>query len=146
MCGIAGIYSSDLSNHAIESMLLAMRHRGPDDFGIYHHENTSLGMVRLSILDISAHGHQPMKNADDSIVIVYNGEAYNFLSERKILENKGYLFRSNSDTEVVLLMYQEYGEDFLLRLRGMFALAIYDKRKGPGFEKLLLARDPLLGF
>ncbi|MBU3584089.1 asparagine synthase (glutamine-hydrolyzing) [Polynucleobacter sp. 15G-AUS-farblos] len=142
MCGIAGVIGKG-GDELVPDMLLAMRHRGPDDFGIYHHENTSLGMVRLSILDISAHGHQPMKNADDSIVIVYNGEAYNFLSERKILENKGYLFRSNSDTEVVLLMYQEYGEDFLLRLRGMFALAIYDKRKGPGFEKLLLARDPL---
>lgn len=142
MCGIAGIIGKSC-DELIPSMLLAMRHRGPDDYGVYHHDNVSLGMVRLSILDISAHGHQPMKNADDSIVIVYNGEAYNFSSERKILENKGYSFRSNSDTEVVLLMYQEYGDDFLLRLRGMFALAIYDKRKGPGFEKLLLARDPM---
>src|SRR5205807_9173510 len=101
------------------------------------------GMTRLAIIDTSTGGHQPMHNRDGSITIVYNGETYNFQSERVLLEAKGHTFSSTSDTEVVLRMYEHYGDDFLLRMRGMFALAIYDKRRGPGKEKLLLARDQM---
>ncbi len=102
-----------------------------------------LGFARLAIIDLSAAGHQPMANPDQTIWIICNGEVYNFQSERKLLEDKGHTFVSSSDTEVVLHMYEHYGDDFLLRLRGMFALAIYDKRRGTGNERLLLARDHL---
>jgi asparagine synthase (glutamine-hydrolysing) len=124
-------------------MVAAMHHRGPDDSGIFREPGFALGMARLAIIDITHSGHQPMGNHDGSVWIVYNGETYNFRQERSILEGKGHRFLSQSDTEVVLLMYEEYGDDFLLRMRGMFALAIYDKRKGPGKERLLLARDHL---
>ncbi len=140
MCGICGIWGKN-NKSAVDSMVKAMRHRGPDDNGTYFDSKISLGMTRLAILDVSDAGHQPMTVADESIWIVYNGETYNFKSERSILEEKGYKFSSGSDTEVILKMYREYGDDFLKRLRGMFALAIYDKRGGHGKEKLLLARD-----
>jgi len=103
----------------------------------------ALGMTRLAILDVSPAGHQPMSNADGSIWLVYNGELYNFREERTLLEARGMRFSSRSDTEVVLGMYEAYGDDFLLRMRGMFALAIYDGRRGNGRERLLLARDHL---
>src|SRR2546423_9003229 len=105
--------------------------------------NVVLGMTRLAILDTGRGGHQPMLSPDSQIAIVYNGELYNFREERSLLEKLGYSFRSTSDTEVVLRMYEHYGDDFLLRMRGMFALAVYDKRNGPGQERLLLARDHL---
>jgi len=124
-------------------MVAAMHHRGPDDLGIYRDNRVALGMTRLAIIDVSPAGHQPMKNSDGTVWIVYNGEVYNFQSERRILEGKGYSFSSSSDTEVVLHMYEHYGDDFLLRMRGMFSLAIYDRRRGVGHERLLLARDPL---
>ena len=143
MGGICGIWGAD-SRRAIDPMLAAMRHRGPDDQGVYHDANkVTLGMNRLAIIDVSAAGHQPMQNRNATVWIVYDGEAYNFQSERELLEAKGYSFSSSSDTEVVLRMYEHYGDDFVLRLRGMFALAIYDKRRGPGHERLLLARDHL---
>lgn len=142
MCGICGILGNAYRHH-IESMVSAMHHRGPDDSGIYQGNNISLAMARLAIIDITPAGHQPMSNRDGSIWIVYNGETYNFPTERKLLEDKGHVFKSHSDTEVVLRMYEHYGDDFLLRMRGMFALAIYDKRNGPGRERLLLARDHL---
>src|SRR5689334_17277569 len=100
-------------------------------------------MTRLAILDVSHAGHQPMVSPDDQIRIVYNGELYSFREERALLEKLGYTFHSTSDTEVVLRMYEHYGDDFLLRMRGMFALAVYDKRRGPGHERLLLARDQM---
>jgi len=124
-------------------MVTAMRHRGPDDHGICQDEHVCLGMARLSILDLSPTGHQPMSNPEQTLWIVYNGETYNFKSERQLLEKMGVEFHSTSDTEVILRLYEKYGDDFLLRLRGMFALAIYDKRRGSGRERLLLARDPL---
>ena len=122
-------------------MIGALHHRGPDDNGILEDQNVTLGMTRLAILDVSHAGHQPMVSPDNQIRIVYNGELYNFREERALLEQLGYTFRSTSDTEVVLRMYEHYGDDFLLRMRGMFALAIHDKR-GPR-ERLLLARDQL---
>lgn len=124
-------------------MIEAMRHRGPDDFGIHLEKDIAFGMARLSILDLSRAGHQPMSNQAKNIWIVYNGEMYNFLAEKKILEDKGYQFYSGSDTEVVLAMYEEYSDNFLLKMRGIFALAILDQRTGHGREKILLARDQL---
>lgn len=141
MCGIAGAFG--WSNVELALMLAAMRHRGPDDRGIYRDERIAMGMTRLAVLDPTPAGHQPMANADESVWIVYNGETYNFLEERQLLEKSGTSFRSHSDTEVLLKLYERYGDDFLMRVRGMFALAIYDRRLGPGREKLLLARDPL---
>jgi asparagine synthase (glutamine-hydrolysing) len=140
MCGICGIWEYD-NLQSIHNMVAAMHHRGPDDRGIYRDSKVALGMTRLAIIDLSDGGHQPMQNTDQTISIVYNGEVYNFQNERKVLEAKGYSFSSSSDTEIVLRMYEHYRDDFLLRLRGMFALAIYDKRGGPGRERLLLARD-----
>ena len=142
MCGICGILG-DTPRQNLEAMILAMHHRGPDDSGIFQDSEITLGMTRLAIIDISPRGHQPMSNNDGSVWIVYNGETYNFQQERELLEGKGHAFISNSDTEVVLRMYEHYGDDFLMRMRGMFALAIYDKRRGKGRERLLLARDPL---
>lgn len=127
----------------MRAMVGALHHRGPDDSGVFDDENVALGMTRLAIIDTSDSGHQPMASPDGQITIVYNGELYNFRDERSLLERRGYSFRSTSDTEVVLRMYEHYGDDFLLRMRGMFALAIYDKRRGPGHERLLLARDQM---
>src|SRR4030042_3234061 len=142
MCGICGILG-DAPHRRIEAMISAMHHRGPDDSGVFYNDGIALGMTRLSIIDISPRGHQPMSNNDGLIWIVYNGETFNFRQERKLLEGKGHRFISNSDTEVVLRMYEHYGDDFLMHMRGMFALAIYDKRRGKGGERLLLARDHL---
>src|SRR5947209_1495008 len=142
MCGICGVWG-EVDLESVEAMVSAMHHRGPDDRGVYQSSNITLGMTRLSIIDLSPSGHQPMSNDGGMIWVVYNGEVYNFQSERAQLEAKGYQFRSTSDTEVVLRLYEYYGDDFLLRLRGMFALAIYDARRGPGHERLLLARDQL---
>lgn len=127
---------------AVRAMVCAMQHRGPDDSGVFRGANVVLGMTRLSIIDVSASAHQPFCNPEKTLCIVYNGEVYNFRAERRLLEARGHSFSSSSDTEVVLRMYEHYGDDFLLRLRGMFALAIYDARRGPGRERLLLARDP----
>ncbi len=141
MCGIAGAFG--LPALALSPMLTAMRHRGPDDSGTFRDERMAMGMTRLAVIDISPAGHQPMPNADGSVWIVYNGEMYNFPEERQRLERCGNSFRSHSDTEVLLKLYETHGDDFLLRVRGMFALAIYDRRGGTGRERLLLARDPL---
>ncbi len=121
----------------------AMHHRGPDDSGIYNDHLVGLGMTRLAVIDLNPTGHQPMSNPEQSIWIVYNGETYNFMEQRAYLEKLGCRFHSTSDTEVILSLYERFGDDFLLRMNGMFALAIYDKRKGPGRERLLLARDQL---
>ena len=124
-------------------MVAAMHHRGPDDSGVFRADGLALGMARLAVIDLTTAGHQPMSNRDGTVWIVYNGETYNFREERAVLEGKGHRFYSHSDTEVVLRMYEQYGDDFLLRMRGMFALAIYDHRNGAGRERLLLARDQL---
>src|SRR5271154_749511 len=140
MCGIAGVFH-ERASETVAAMLAALQHRGPDDEGIYSDDLVTLGHRRLAIIDTSAAGHQPMSAADGAIQIAYNGELYNFRQQRAALEAKGRLFRTQSDTEVVLALYQEYGEGFLSRLRGIFAIALYDRRGGPGREKLLLARD-----
>lgn len=136
MCGICGIIGLS-DSAALHEMVHAMEHRGPDDSGVFSENGVSMGMTRLSILDTSEAGHQPMVTPDKKVVLVFNGEIYNYREERAILEKKGCSFRSTSDTEVVLRMYEYYGDDFLRRLRGMFALAVYDR----GRERVLLARD-----
>src|ERR1700690_975690 len=142
MCGICGIWgTSDIEK--TEIMVKALHNRGPDDSGMFHDDKVSLGMARLAVIDLNPTGHQPMSNPEQTVWIVYNGEVYNFQEQRTHLEKLGHRFISTSDTEVVLRLYEHYGDDFLLRLRGMFALAIYDKRKGPGKERLVLARDQL---
>jgi len=141
MCGICGTWG-EAGGKRVEDMVAAMHHRGPDDSGLFHDGRVALGIARLAIIDVSPAAHQPMANPDRTVWIVYNGETFNFRSERSLLEAKGHSFASTSDTEVVLRMYEQYGDDFLLRLRGMFALAIYDRRR-PGKERLLLARDKL---
>lgn len=143
MCGICGIWSPDDNRESVGAMIGAMHHRGPDDYGLLQEPNATLGMTRLAIIDTTSGGHQPMQTPDKSISIVYNGELYNFQSERRLLQEQGYQFLSSSDTEVVLRMYEHYGDDFLLRMRGMFALAIYDRRGGRGRDRLLLARDQM---
>ena len=124
-------------------MVRALRHRGPDDAGAWVSQSASLGMARLAVLDPSPAGHQPMATEDGPLRIVYNGEVYNFRELRRGLESSGARFRSTSDTEVVLRLYERHGDAFLEKLRGMFSLAIWDGRRGPGRERLLLARDHL---
>ncbi len=140
MCGIAGIFGAR-DPESVEAMLAAMIHRGPDDHGTYIDSGVTLGHRRLAIIDTSPGGHQPMSAADGAIQIVYNGEIYNYRALRDGLRAKGWHFHTQSDTEVVLALYAQYGDDFLAQLRGIFAFAIYDKRQGPGRERLLLARD-----
>jgi asparagine synthase (glutamine-hydrolysing) len=142
MCGICGVWGRE-DRDALGAMVGAMHHRGPDDRGDFHDARVSLGMTRLAIIDTTSGGHQPMQTPDGGIVLVYNGELYNFASERELLKKRGHQFKSTSDTEVVLKMYEEYGDDFLTRMRGMFALAVYDRRRGRGRERLLLARDQM---
>ncbi|HLM55410.1 MAG TPA: asparagine synthase (glutamine-hydrolyzing), partial [Pyrinomonadaceae bacterium] len=144
MCGICGIWGGGGSRReAVGAMVAAMHHRGPDDRGVMEDGPAALGMTRLAIIDTSSGGHQPMWTPDGLVAVVYNGELYNFRDERRLLEERGYTFQSSSDTEVLLRMYEHYGDDFLLRMRGIFALAVYDKRRGPGRERLLVARDQM---
>jgi len=142
MCGIAGIWGGN-NKEATARMVAALHHRGPDDTGFFTDRLVDLGMARLAVIDLNPTGRQPMANAEQTVWIVYNGETVNFAEQRALLEKQGQRFRSTSDTEVVLRLYELYGDDFLHRLRGMFALAIYDKRRGSGKERLLLARDHL---
>lgn len=135
MCGINGFNWND--RYLIEEMNNATRHRGPDDKGIYTDEHVSLGHNRLSIIDLSVNGHQPMSNEDGTIWITYNGEVYNFIEIREELLKKGHKFKSNTDTEVIIHSYEEYGLDFVKKFNGMWAFCIYDKNKGV----LILCRD-----
>ena len=140
MCGIAGIFGKPDAT-AVEAMIAAMAHRGPDDRGAFNDYAVALGHGRLAIIDISPSGHQPMADPTGDIWITFNGEIYNWREERALLERQGTAFRTRSDTEVLLALYARYGDDFIRRLRGIFAFAIYDRRRGPGRERLLLARD-----
>ena len=140
MCGIYGVLNFDRPEQPSDSILAAMggviTHRGPDDFGQYRGRGVGLGMRRLSIIDVSG-GHQPISNEDESIWIVLNGEIYNFQSLRDELESKGHSFRTRTDTEVIVHLYEEEGLEFFKRLRGMFGLAIWDAKR----ERLVLGRD-----
>jgi asparagine synthase (glutamine-hydrolysing) len=143
MCGIHGKLlfdgrSEGVSHAELEAMNRCLRHRGPDDCGTYTDGPVGLGQTRLSIIDLSPAGHQPMSNEDGSVWIVFNGEIYNHRQLRPALEQAGHRFVGNSDTQVIIHAYEEYGiEGCLRRLRGMFAFAIWDKRK----QLLTLARD-----
>lgn len=143
MCGICGyLTKKEYNEQILVDMNNTMFHRGPDDSGIYQTTMKCgyfLGMAhrRLSILDLSEMGHQPMFNDDKSICIVYNGEVYNFLELKEKLQERGFIFRSSCDTEVLLVAYEVYGISFLNLLNGMFAIAIYDRRD----DKVILARD-----
>lgn len=161
MCGIAGIVDihaiqrrpepppldtpDDLAAHArngrlaaMRRMLEALRHRGPDGEGIHHDDHVTLGHRRLSIIDLAG-GRQPLRNADGSLWLVCNGEIYNYASLRQELELDGYRFLTHSDCEVIIGLYERLGERLLARLRGMFAFALWDAKRG----RLLMARDHL---
>lgn len=140
MCGIAGYYSwtgRPLEPGKIFAMTQALNHRGPDDFGHFEDPGISLGHTRLSIIDLSPAGHQPMTNEDDSLVLIFNGEIYNFETLRSDLQKKGHHFRSDSDSEVILHQYEEDGDQCLEKFNGMFAFALWDKKR----RRLFLARD-----
>jgi asparagine synthase (glutamine-hydrolysing) len=142
MCGICGIFHSEPEQRVNRDLLVAMNqqivHRGPDDDGFFLEKNVGLGMRRLSIIDIQT-GHQPISNEDENIWIVFNGEIYNHQDLRKDLEARGHRYRSKSDTETIVHLYEEYGRDCIRYLRGMFAFAIWDRTR----KCLLLARDRL---
>jgi len=138
MCGIAGIWSPQAAEGQLRGMLHTLHHRGPDDQGQWQAPGGPLlGQCRLSILDLSAAGHQPMLAEDEGLGISFNGEIYNFPELRRELEGLGHRFRSSSDTEVLLRGYQQWGVGVVRRLVGMFAFAIWDARR----QELVLARD-----
>lgn len=136
MCGIAGIVGSNSGKIAVEQLIARIGHRGPDGKGVWKNNDVALGHVRLSIIDLSDNAAQPMEDPASGNVLVFNGEIYNYIELKKQLSGK-YSFRTGSDTEVVLACYSVYGEKFLTMLRGMFALALYDRSK----NKVLFARD-----
>lgn len=142
MCGIAGIWRLDgqqVDRETLVSMRDQLRHRGPDDCGVYLDSDIGLGHTRLSIIDLSSSGHQPMGNEDENLWIVYNGEIYNFQALRAELQALGHRFRSRTDTEVILHAYRQWGTRCVSRLNGMFALALWDRNQ----RTLWLARDRL---
>ncbi len=150
MCGIAGYFSSreDIQHSRLRPVLDVLHKRGPDHTGALLFDtlsqkkqpekgNLALLHTRLSVIDLSEHAHQPLSNEDETVFLVFNGEIYNFKGLREELLQKGHRFRSQGDAEVIVHLYEEYGESFLSRLEGMFAFALYDKKK----NTLLLARD-----
>ena len=145
MCGITGIINfnnAPISENVLIGMRNSLSHRGPDDTGVYINKIKTVGLAhkRLSIIDPSSAGHQPMCNEDGTLWITYNGEIYNYSELRNRLKNSGHIFKSNSDTETIVHAYEEWGIEALLRkLRGMFTFAIYDTKS----QRLIIARDRL---
>lgn len=146
MCGICGIVTGDgrvVSSDVLESMATVIRHRGPDDAGVWTSKGPSwsagLAHRRLSIIDLSTAGHQPMTNEDGTVWLVYNGEIYNHALIRRELEAAGHVYRSHTDSETILHAYEEWGDACVERFRGMFAFALWDARR----ERLVLVRDRL---
>lgn len=139
MCGIAGMVSvsGSVDAGAVRRMTDALVHRGPDDHGYWSDEHCALGHRRLSIIDLSPAGRQPMANSDGSFQITFNGEIYNYQQLRRELESAGYTFRTQTDTETILHAYDKWGDDCVSHLRGMFAFGLWDARR----RRLLLARD-----
>ncbi len=140
MCGICGIAKTDNGNPIVSSLIASMcetlAHRGPDDQGVHTEKNVGLGSRRLSIIDLEK-GHQPLSNEDKTIWISHNGEVYNFPALREELLSRGHTFQTKTDTETIVHSYEEWGEDFVHKLRGMFAFSLWDRRE----EKLMLVRD-----
>lgn len=135
MCGITG-FTGTANQDQLIAMTRALSHRGPDDEGIYLGTGINMGMRRLSIIDLER-GHQPLANEDETLWVTCNGEIYNFQSLRPALQERGHRFRTHSDTEVLVHLYEEYGEDLFSHLNGMFAFAVWDSRN----QRLMLARD-----
>lgn len=139
MCGICGVFDTrPVQIECLQSMTDSIRHRGPDADGFFVEANVGLGMRRLSIIDVAG-GKQPLTNEDGTVIVVFNGEIYNYPDLRAQLLSHGHTMRTQSDTECIAHLYEEYGADFVQHLRGMFAIALYDRRA----RKLLLARDRL---
>jgi len=142
MCGICGIYEyathKPVDQEVLADMLQVLHHRGPDDSGVFFDKEVALGMRRLSIIDLDG-GKQPMCNEDGSITIVFNGEIYNHQSLREELEGRGHRLATASDTEVIVHLYEDFGQECVQHLRGMFGFAVWDARK----RRLMLARDRL---
>jgi len=142
MCGISGIFHFDRARQVDTAVLMTMNgriaHRGPDDDGCYVSENIGLAMRRLSIIDVQS-GHQPISNEEGTIWIVYNGEIYNHEELRAYLKSQGHQYRTRSDTETILHLYEEFGDECVHRLRGMFAFVLWDARR----RRLFAARDRL---
>ena len=142
MCGICGFYDyktrDRADRHVLDDMLNVIRHRGPDDCGEYLDQDVALGMRRLSIIDLSG-GKQPISNEDGTIVTVFNGEIYNFQALREQLSSRGHELRTACDTEVIVHLYEDFGEDCVQHLRGMFGFALWDARR----RRLLVTRDRL---
>ena len=140
MCGISGLMYADstlsVNPEDVKRMCRTLVHRGPDDEGFFFEDNVGLGMRRLNIIDLHT-GRQPIANETGSVWIVFNGEIYNFLELRSELEAKGHVFATHTDTETIVHAYEEYGDDCVNHLNGMFAFAIWDRDR----ERLLLARD-----
>jgi asparagine synthase (glutamine-hydrolysing) len=140
MCGICGVVAAERERgpdrETVARMSGRLVHRGPDDEGLFCEGPAALAARRLSIIDL-AHGHQPIENEDGSAVVVQNGEIYNYRELKRELEGKGHRFATDCDTEVLVHLWEEEGERFVERLRGMFAIALWDKRR----QRLLLARD-----
>ena len=139
MCGIAGLMYFDEQKPSLavlENMTRSMEHRGPDDSGIWIEKQIGLGFRRLSIIDLED-GGQPLSNENESIWIVFNGEIYNYKTLREDLIQRGHRFKTESDTEVIVHLYEEYGDDRVHHLRGMFAFAIWDCNR----KRLFAARD-----
>src|SRR6476646_8838605 len=140
MCGICGKLMLDaeavVSPALVKAMADTIHHRGPDDEGYYVSGPIGLGFRRLSIIDLQS-GHQPLSNENGTIWIVFNGEIYNFQELRTLLLGKGHVFKTQSDTEVIVHLYEEFGPQCLEKLRGMFAFALWDENQ----KSLFLARD-----
>src|SRR6202166_1823938 len=148
ICGVIGIQRAELGEEITRGMMGALEHRGPDKDGILVAPSAALGMRRLSIIDLPG-GHQPVFNETGNVAVVFNGEIYNFPQLRKTLEGRGHAFRTHSDTEVIVHAYEEWGEQCLRELRGMFAIAIWDARssgttgEAARHARIFLARDGL---
>ncbi len=144
ICGVIGSFEPDSARSAVRLMMKQMHHRGPDDEGMFLDRSVALGMRRLSIIDVDG-GNQPVFNEDGSVVVVFNGEIYNFRELRRTLETLGHVFHTGGDTEVIVHAYEEWGEDCLEHLDGMFALAVAETSKSTrhGNPRVLLARDRL---
>jgi asparagine synthase (glutamine-hydrolysing) len=141
MCGICGVFSFEgpVERELIARMCDIMKHRGPDDAGLYVNGSMGLGHRRLSIIDLSPAGHEPMSNEDQTIWLIYNGEVYNYLELRTYLEARGHVFTSQTDAEVVIHAYEEWGEECLQHFNGMWSFALWNERE----QRLFCARDRL---